>query len=118
MDFEHWEHDHTLITEFGYASACMHTGADVRAEGHFIVQYGPTRTTYRNGTYVDDNQEVRFVRRVPLWLSMLLVQNYRFGQSRRLSKPNLKRYVAGLVERAVKDGPLFLVFHDARGDMK
>jgi hypothetical protein len=56
MDFEAWEHDHTVITEFGW-SLLRHErdGNETREEGHVIVQ---EHKKYYNGVYVPDERNV------------------------------------------------------------
>jgi hypothetical protein len=41
-----------------------------------------------------------------------------YGQSQHVSRPQLKTFITKLIEGAVREGPLFLVFHDASGDMR
>lgn len=56
IDFETWERDHTVISEFGWAAVAHRADGDERDEGHFNVKYG--NTAYHNGTYVPDNRRV------------------------------------------------------------
>jgi len=56
VDFEAWERDHTLITEFGWSF--IRFGADrtpSEEQGHLIVEEA---AGYRNSAYVVDNREV------------------------------------------------------------
>jgi hypothetical protein len=56
IDFEGWERDHSLITEFGWSSIRWdEDGVDVRECGHIIVK---EHQTYYNGTYVPDERDV------------------------------------------------------------
>lgn len=55
IDFEGWERDHNLITEFGWSSIRWENGADIRECGHIIVQ---EHRQYYNGTYVRDERDV------------------------------------------------------------
>jgi hypothetical protein len=55
LDFEDWEKDHTVITEFGYRSIHWDNGDEVEDAGHLTVK---EHEMYRNGTYVPDNRKV------------------------------------------------------------
>jgi hypothetical protein len=59
MDFEAWEREHTVVTEFGWASIHVQDGDDIREQGHLKLRYG--NTVYYNGTYVPNHREVRRV---------------------------------------------------------
>jgi hypothetical protein len=56
MDFESWERDHTLVTEFGWASVSHRNNENLREQGHFKIKYKDA--VYANGTFVADNREV------------------------------------------------------------
>ena len=75
IDFEGWEREHTIITEFGWSVVRWEEEEDevkkesesdkpaggetkwkeVRDEGHWTVK---EYAAYRNGTFVRDNREV------------------------------------------------------------
>lgn len=55
MDFEDWEYDHTVNTEFGYRMVGWKDGEKIERQGHWIVDEAKH---YRNGKYVKDNRDV------------------------------------------------------------
>lgn len=54
-DFEAWDRDHTMITEFGWSTVRWEDGKEVQEQGHLVVD---ERKYYRS-TYVPNNKEVR-----------------------------------------------------------
>lgn len=56
VDFEGWERDHSLITEFGWSSIHWPNGERTDNCGHLIVE---EHKRYYNGTYVPDERDVR-----------------------------------------------------------
>jgi hypothetical protein len=54
LDFEAWDRDHTMLTEFGWSSVRWIDGKPVEEQGHLIVK------EYRNytNTFVQNNREV------------------------------------------------------------
>ncbi|KAF8305387.1 hypothetical protein DL93DRAFT_2144637 [Clavulina sp. PMI_390] len=99
IDFEAWELRHEDLTEFGYAMMRYEGEKQVHEEGHWIVK---EREFTRNTQYVVDNKD-----------------HYEFGvtQSVKLKEfaQRIRDLIAGLNQLS---GPLFIVFHDATGDMK
>ena len=55
MDFEQWERDSTMTTEFGYSLTKWEDGTAVGERGHYVVK---EYRGYRNGQYVQDNRDV------------------------------------------------------------
>ncbi|KAJ7764971.1 hypothetical protein DFH07DRAFT_810985 [Mycena maculata] len=98
LDFEAWERDHSVITEFGYSSVHWNDGLAVEDRGHFTVKES---RMYRNGQFVSENRE-----------------HYNFGESVEITKAGLKRKIADLISDMHRHGPVFLVFHDPSQDMK
>jgi len=98
IDFEQWERDHTIITEFGCSQIHWDSGKEIQDSTHFIVK---EHESYRNGTYVVENR----------W-------NYKFGTTVQLSKTLLKATVSNMITAMHSRGPVFLVFHDASQDIK
>ncbi|KAL1747721.1 hypothetical protein HDZ31DRAFT_80283 [Schizophyllum fasciatum] len=98
MDFEQWERDSTMTTEFGYSLTRFEGGAAVGERGHCVVK---EYRGYRNGQYVEDNQD-----------------HYRFGTTEEITKKSLKEKIAGMLEEMGRNGPVFLVFHDFKGDIQ
>jgi hypothetical protein len=97
LDFEQWERDHTLVTECGWAR--IRPRDEARAEGHLVVRY-PGGAFY-NGTFVPDHRA-----------------HYQFGASEEVSRAELAARVGALIADAAREGPVFLVFHDPRDDVK
>ncbi|KAJ7475987.1 hypothetical protein FB451DRAFT_1245389 [Mycena latifolia] len=99
MDFETWERDHTAITEFGYSSVHWTDGLEVADAGHLTVK---KNSALRNTTYMKvDHRE-----------------HYKFGTSMEVTVSQLKSTIANLISQTACTGPVFLVFHAARGDME
>lgn len=57
IDFEAWEMDHTVMTEFGWSAINWEDGREVNQQGHLILR---ENVTYHNGKYVPDHREVRY----------------------------------------------------------
>ncbi|QRW02239.1 hypothetical protein RhiLY_01236 [Ceratobasidium sp. AG-Ba] len=108
IDFEGWERDHTMITEFGWSLIRWEEKEDVkegedkfeeiREEGHWTVK---EYAAYRNGTFVADNRN-----------------RYDFGKTEALSKETFKKRIGDMINQYATQGPLYLVFHDRYGDVK
>ncbi|CAE6474366.1 unnamed protein product [Rhizoctonia solani] len=116
IDFEGWERDHTIITEFGWSLVRWEpeeSGVtelkegekmdevalkEVREEGHWTVK---EYAAYRNGVFVKDNRD-----------------NYDFGTTEVLPKVVFKKRIGELIAKYAAEGPLYLVFHDRYGDVK
>ncbi|KAH9951611.1 hypothetical protein B0H21DRAFT_183121 [Amylocystis lapponica] len=97
VDFEAWDRDHTLLTEFGWSLVRWDAGAPVEEAGHLVVR---ERRGYRS-TYVAQYRD-----------------NYNFGQSEDVSKDEFRDRICALVAAHSAAGPLFLVFHDSSQDIK
>lgn len=57
MDFEAWERDHTVVTEFGWSATHWQDGQEVSEMAHLIVK---EHRPYVNGTYVEQHRDVRY----------------------------------------------------------
>ena len=55
MDFEDWEYDHHVNTEFGFRAVGWKDGEKFERQGHWIVEEAKH---HRNGKYVKDNRDV------------------------------------------------------------
>ncbi|KAJ7276492.1 hypothetical protein B0H12DRAFT_1005097 [Mycena haematopus] len=98
LDFEEWERDHSVLTEFGYRSIHFENGKEIEDCGHWTVK---ENAMYRNGQYVADNRE-----------------HYLFGKTVAVSKGALKTKISNMMESMHSRGPVFLVFHDDSQDLK
>ena len=58
LDFEAWERDHTVLTEFGWCFAAWENGIEVEGQGHLIVDEA---RFYNNSQYVPDHRYVSLV---------------------------------------------------------
>ncbi len=56
IDFEGWEMEHTMITEFGWSIIRWENGEEVADHGHLQIKEA---LGYRNGKYVADKRMVR-----------------------------------------------------------
>lgn len=55
VDFEAWEMEHNLITEFGWSLVTWENGEEIRDRAHLIVK---ERRQYYNHKYVRGNRDV------------------------------------------------------------
>jgi len=55
LDFEAWELDHTVLTEFGWRLRGWKDGKEVETAGHLIVD---EHQKYRNSKYVPEHRYV------------------------------------------------------------
>ncbi|KAF9013818.1 hypothetical protein BDZ89DRAFT_963002 [Hymenopellis radicata] len=97
IDFEEWEHDHSVITELGVSAIHWEGSEEVTEDAHYMI----SATECRNGKYVADNRT-----------------NYDFGKSEVIPTTGFLQVLTDLFERLNTYGPTFLVFHDAHGDLK
>ncbi|KAG8891747.1 hypothetical protein FRB99_003386, partial [Tulasnella sp. 403] len=111
IDIEQWERDHAIITEIGYSAISWTSSPPTetpskdppqhdqlqehREREHWIV-----KNSYRNGTFVPDNRD---------W--------YHYGTSTHLTRKELQQRLLDLLSSFSARGPLFLIFHDHRGDL-
>jgi len=98
LDFEAWELDHTVLTEFGWRLFGWKNGKEVEEAGHLIVD---EHQKYRNSKYVPEHR-----------------YNYTFGKSEIVKKPVFKSKICAFVSSLSHYGPVFLVFHDNNQDIK
>ncbi|KAF8663461.1 hypothetical protein AX16_001031 [Volvariella volvacea WC 439] len=98
LDFEAWEYEHQIITEFGWDLIYWKDKQPVYQFGHWIVD---EYQQYRNGKYVPDCR-----------------YNYNFGESEIVRKTEFKNKVSSLIADLKKNGPVYLVFHDNNQDIK
>lgn len=114
LDFEAWDRDHTLLTEFGWSTVCWEDDRQIEEQGHLIVK----EHKYYTNTFVPDHREVcqKFLlSRTPL---MRARQYFAFGTSEEVNKATFKNRIQTLIADLQSAGPLFLVFHDNSQDMK
>ncbi|KAI0254697.1 hypothetical protein BJV78DRAFT_869201 [Lactifluus subvellereus] len=97
VDFEAWDMDHHVITEFGWSTVRWVDGEPIEDMGHSIVAKHRGYTNH----FVPENR--RF---------------YHYGQSEDVTMKELKERIHAMIESMKKQGPLFLVFHDNYQDIK
>jgi DNA polymerase III epsilon subunit-like protein len=97
VDFEAWDRDHRIITEFGWSMVSWNDGEPVEDMGHLIVA---KHRPYRN-VYIPEYRKF-----------------YHFGQSEDVTLKQLRDRIHDMIQSARKPGPLFLVFHDNHEDLK
>lgn len=115
MDFEAWERDHTVLTEFGWSLAGWKDGTFIENCGHFIVEEA---RTYTNSQYVPDYRYVSLLDFLEFDVLNVLRQNYTFGTSETIKKAAFKKRIQDLIRSLSEYGPIFLVFHDNSQDVK
>ncbi|KAJ3506438.1 hypothetical protein NMY22_g17250 [Coprinellus aureogranulatus] len=97
-DFEAWEMDHTLLTEFGYSLVMFKDGERVEKQEHFIVHEA---RGYINSKYVPDWRD-----------------KYQFGESTTLTRKEFKQRIESLLENLQRSGPVYIIMHDNNQDLK
>ncbi|TFK23240.1 hypothetical protein FA15DRAFT_670625 [Coprinopsis marcescibilis] len=102
VDFEAWERDHKLLTEFGWSTVGWKAGQRFEESGHLIVEEGKP---YTNGTYTKGY--VYGVR-----------ERYDFGQSETVKRAAFKNKIHALLSNLRQYGLVFLVFHNSSQDIK
>ncbi|KAJ7665526.1 hypothetical protein B0H17DRAFT_1090798 [Mycena rosella] len=98
LDFESWEKDHEVLTEFGYSSVGWNDGMEVEDCGHCTIK---EHRMYTNGVYVPENRN-----------------RYQFGDSEEISTTQLKTRITELLSGMRLNGPVYLVFHNPSQDLK
>lgn len=114
LDFEAWERDHTVLTEFGWCFVAWENGVEVEEQGHLIVDEA---RFYTNSQYVPDHRYVSLVT-LPSFKGLIQTQNYTFGKSETVKKVVFRERIHDLFARLASYGPVFLVFHDNNQDIK
>ncbi|KAG6336841.1 hypothetical protein ID866_2237 [Astraeus odoratus] len=97
LDFEAWDRDHTVLTEFGWSIVRWDNDAKIEEQGHLIVK----EHKYYTNTFVQDNRD-----------------HFVFGKSEEVNRATFKQRIQTLIEELKKSGPVFLIFHDNNQDMK
>ncbi|KAF8897628.1 hypothetical protein BD779DRAFT_1491863 [Infundibulicybe gibba] len=98
LDFEAWEYEHEMITEFGWSLIRWENGEEVSEHGHLIID---EHQKYTNSKYVPEHR-----------------QFYNFGTSEVIKKIPFKQRVSDMISGMAQYGPVFLVFHDNNQDIK
>ncbi|KIK68033.1 hypothetical protein GYMLUDRAFT_36845 [Collybiopsis luxurians FD-317 M1] len=98
LDFEAWEMEAQMITEFGFALIRWEDGKEVRDEGHLVVK---EYQGYTNSKYVRGNRD-----------------NYKWGTSEVVTKKEFKARIQKLFHDLRSNDHVFLVFHDSNSDIK
>ncbi|CCM03189.1 uncharacterized protein FIBRA_05311 [Fibroporia radiculosa] len=99
IDFEAWDRDHTVLTEFGWSLARWEDEGrkKIDEDGHMVVK---EHIGYMN-TYVEQNRD-----------------HYSFGKSEIVDKMTFRQRIRDMIADHRAAGPLFLVFHDNSQDIK
>ncbi|KIJ56794.1 hypothetical protein M422DRAFT_72928 [Sphaerobolus stellatus SS14] len=98
VDFEGWEYEHNLITEYGWSAMTWEDEKEKFDEGHILVE---EHMKYRNSTFVIDNRD-----------------HYLFGTSQTMRLKELKKFIHDQFIKFTSKGPLYLVFHSHGQDVK
>ncbi|KAF9534229.1 hypothetical protein CPB83DRAFT_843895 [Crepidotus variabilis] len=98
IDFEAWELDSKMITEFGWSSICWQNKEPAEDRGHLIVEEG---LMYMNTQYVKGNRD-----------------HYNFGDSQIIKRKAFISMINSMFASLRHQQPVFLVFHDAKQDLK
>ncbi|KAN0097512.1 hypothetical protein V8E55_001958 [Tylopilus felleus] len=97
LDFEAWDRDHTLLTEFGWSIVRWEGDERIEEQGHLVVE----EHMYYTNTYVPNHR-----------------RHYTFGTSEQVNKATFKSRIQTLLADLRSRGPLFLIFHDNHQDIK
>ena len=115
VDFEAWDLDHRVITEFGWSTVSWNDGELVEDMGHLIVAKHRTFTNH----YVPENRKVsRLSSSSSTRIDDFVLKFYHHGQSRDVTLKQLREHIHNMIQSTKKPGPLFLVFHDNHEDLK
>jgi len=116
VDFEAWDMDHRVITEFGWSTLRWIGGERVEDMGHLIVAKHRGYTNH----FVPERRRVSrsAVPSSPSRLANVGCQFYDFGQSEDVTMNQLKERIHNMIQSMATPGPLFLVFHDNSQDIK
>ncbi|KZS97946.1 hypothetical protein SISNIDRAFT_436663 [Sistotremastrum niveocremeum HHB9708] len=98
IDFEWWEMYHTDLTEVGLSSVTFENGLEIATNRHLIFK---ENRLCRNGKYSPDNRD-----------------HFLFGQSQTLPQKQIAEELKSYLQTASEKGPVFLIFHDQKGDIK
>ncbi|EJD01094.1 uncharacterized protein FOMMEDRAFT_158230 [Fomitiporia mediterranea MF3/22] len=98
IDIEAWTVLSSAITELGWSFQRWNDDQEMQGQGHFIIK---KNKNLRNGQHVADAQD-----------------KFAFGSSVELETTEFKSKVDSLFTDLQSSGPLFLVFHDAHGDIR
>ncbi|EGO01874.1 hypothetical protein SERLA73DRAFT_150940 [Serpula lacrymans var. lacrymans S7.3] len=97
LDFEAWDRDHTLLTEFGWSLIRWQDDEEIEEQGHLIVK----EHRYYTNTYVPNHGE-----------------HFKFGESQIVTRADFKQRIQDLISSLSENGPVYLVFHDNNQDIK
>ena len=115
VDFEAWDLDHRVITEFGWSTVSWNDGELVEDMGHLIVAKHRTFTNH----YVPENRRVSwFSSSSSTGIDDPPPKFYHHGQSEDVTLKQLRAHIHNMIQSMRKPGPLFLVFHDNHEDLK
>lgn len=114
LDFEAWDRDHSLLTEFGWSLIRWDGDKEITEQGHLTVK----EHKYYTNTFVADNREVGVHIPAHLPWYFMIIQHFAFGKSEQVNKATFKQRIQALLEGLKQLGPLFLVFHDNNQDIK
>ncbi|KAF8591516.1 hypothetical protein K439DRAFT_1650751 [Ramaria rubella] len=98
IDFEAWEMDHKLVTEYGWSLTRWQDDEEKTEVGHCIVE---EHKKYHNTSYVVNNRD-----------------HFLFGETKTLRLQILKKLIHDQITSHSSHGPLYLVFHDYSQDIK
>lgn len=135
LDVEFWERDHNVLTEFGWSVVEFvrdeETGKvlERREDQHAVIK---ENQRFRNGRFAPDARDVSsfsfpFLRDNARKESMinefmfapsLVLKHFDFGRTLTLPSSALYYLLHALFQTLSSTHPLFLVFHDPRGDLK
>lgn len=85
LDFEAWDRDHTLLTEFGWSIVRWDGETKVEEQGHLTVK----EHRYYTNTFVEDNREVILLSLSRILCHSKLCSIIRLGPAKKLTKPRL-----------------------------
>ncbi|PPQ99064.1 hypothetical protein CVT24_003624 [Panaeolus cyanescens] len=102
LDFEAWERDHTVLTEFGWSLVRWEDDREIKETGHLIVD---EHQKYTNTQYVKNyNPASRY--------------RFHFGTQEIVNRKTFTSRIKDIIETQRQYGPLYLVFHNESQDTK
>ncbi|GAA6016827.1 hypothetical protein JCM10207_003265 [Rhodosporidiobolus poonsookiae] len=103
LDVEFWERDHSVLLEFGWSVSEFIRDEDGKVKTRREVQHVVIKENakWRNGRYAPDARD-----------------HFDFGRTLTLPQDTLHTLLSALLSTLSATQPVYLVFHDPRGDLR
>jgi hypothetical protein len=117
IDFETWERDHQVVTEFGMSSLSWEGDQENINDVHMVVK---ENKKFTNSLFVQGNRDVSvaFCYVPRSFFVHAAHQHFLFGNSQDFSLREVKERVCKIISSLKENGPLFLLFHTKAEDIR